>query len=99
MKRCGWILLAVCLRAFELWVVFSPSGPMDFVNQPILFPLILVAFTASGLGGWWMSFKIVRHEKHIFPVVLVPLLILNSFLWYYFERVTRSRQQQAGGAP
>jgi len=46
-----------------------------------------------------MLFKIVRHEKHTFPLILVPLLIPNSFLWYYFERVTRSRQQQAGGAP
>ncbi|MGB8524845.1 MAG: hypothetical protein WCD43_17920 [Candidatus Acidiferrales bacterium] len=94
MKRYGWILLAVCLTGFEVWAVFARSGPMNLENHPILFPLILVAFTGSGLGGWWMLFKIVRHEKHVFPVILVPLLIPNSWLWYYFERITPRRRQE-----
>lgn len=88
MKRCGWILVALGLTCFEGWAVFSRSEQMNFANYPVLFPSILVAFTASGLGGWWMLFRIVRHEKHMFPVILVPLLIPNSFLWYYFERMT-----------
>lgn len=42
-----------------------------------------------------MIFKILRQEKHIFPIILVPLLIPNSFLWYYFE-VVRHKKGNAG---
>ena len=94
MRRFVWILLAVGLTTFEAWTVFSQLGPMNFGNAPILFPLIIIAFTASGLGGCWMLLKIVRREKHIFPIILVPLLIPNSFLWYYFERTTPGRREQ-----
>jgi hypothetical protein len=87
MRRYGWISLAVCLTGFEVWAVFVPIGPMNLSNSPILLPLIVAAFTASGIGGWWMILKILRQERHIFPIVLVPLLIPNSFLWYYFEGV------------
>ncbi len=73
MKRYGWVLLAVCLTSFEVWV-FLRSGPMNLASYPILFPLTLVAFMSSGLGGWWMLFKIVRYEKNLFPIILVPLL-------------------------
>lgn len=90
-KRFVWILLAAGLTTFEAWTVFSQVGVVNFENAPILFPLIIVAFTASGLGGCWMLLKIVRHEKHIFPIILAPLLIPNSFLWYYFERVMPGR--------
>ncbi|MGB6484919.1 MAG: hypothetical protein WBE86_15645 [Candidatus Acidiferrales bacterium] len=93
-KRFGWILLAVGLTTFEAWTVFSQLGPLNFESAPILFPLVIIAFTASGLGGWWMLFKIFRCEKHVFPVILVPLLIPNSFLWYYFERITPRRREQ-----
>jgi hypothetical protein len=87
MKRLGWILVAICLTGFEAWSIFATSGPVNFANHPILFPFIIFAFTGSGLGGCWMLFKIVREEKHVFPVILIPLLIPNSFLWYYFERL------------
>jgi hypothetical protein len=88
LKRCGWIVIAFCMTMLEIWAIFSRLGPMNFANQPILLALIISTFTASGLGGCWMLFRIVRHEKHLFPLVLVPLLIPNSFLWYYFERST-----------
>ena len=94
MKRFGWILLAVCLTGFEVWAVFSRLGPVNSADHPVLFPSILLAFTASGLGGVWMLFRIVRHEKHVLPVILVPLLIPNSFLWYYFERIVPNRREQ-----
>jgi hypothetical protein len=88
MKRYAWILLAVCLTGFEVWVVLAPLGPLNFDNHPLLLSLILGAFTASGLGGWWMLFRIVRKEKHLFPLILIPILIPNSFLWYYFEKIS-----------
>jgi len=88
MKRYAWLSIAVCLTGFEVWAVFGSSeiGPMNFGNHPALLSLIIVAFTVSGLGGWWMVFKIVRYEKRVFPVILLPFLVPNSFLWYYFER-------------
>ena len=94
MKRYLWLLLAGCLTSFETWAVFTESGPMNFANHSILFPLILVSFAASGLGGCWMLFSVIRREKHVFPVVLVPFLIPNSFLWYYFERVMPKKPEQ-----
>ncbi len=94
MRRFYWILLAICLTAFELWAVFAPTKPMNFQNQPILLPLIISAFVTSGLGGWWMLFKIVRHEKQVFPIILVPFLIPNAFLWYYFEVLVPKKELQ-----
>lgn len=98
-ERYAWILFAVCLTGFEVWAVFSRTGPMNLTSHPVLLPLILLAFTASGLGGWWMLFMILRHEKGMFPIILAPLLIPNSFLWYYFERIKPgkrvSREQPA----
>jgi len=67
--------------------VFGSSGPMGFDNHPVLLSLIISAFTVSGLGGWWMLYRIVRHEKRLLPLIIVPILIPNSYLWYYFERV------------
>lgn len=95
MKRFGWICGAICLTVFEFWAVFSRTDPMNFDNHPILLGLILGAFTASGIGGWWMLFRIVRKERHIFPIILVPLVIPNSFLWYYFEIVMQRRTDQS----
>ena len=95
MRRSGWMLVTMCLTGFELWAVFEPTTPMSLHNQPILFSLILSAFTASGIGGWWMLLRILRRGRPIFPIILVPLLIPNSFLWYYFERVKpRAKREQ-----
>ncbi|HKV05074.1 MAG TPA: hypothetical protein VJO53_08215 [Candidatus Acidoferrales bacterium] len=94
MKRLGWISLSICLTAFEVWAVLGTPGHVGFDNHPFLFPLIIATFTVSGLGGWWMLFRIVRHEKRVFPMILVPLLVPNSFLWYYFERIAQQRWEQ-----
>jgi hypothetical protein len=63
-------------------------------NHPVLFFSILLLFGVPGLGGLWVLFRIVRYEKRLFPIILVPLLISNSFVWYYFERIVpRGRKQ------
>jgi len=95
MKRFGWILFAVLLTGFEFWAVFTPSGPMNFATDPILLPSILGAFATSGIGGWWMLYMIVRRERRVFPLILVPLLIPNSFLWYCFERLPAKIREQS----
>jgi hypothetical protein len=86
MRRCAWILLAVCLTGLQAWVVFAPTPPINPDNHPILFFSSLLLFGAPGLGGLWVLFRIIRDEKRLFPIILIPLLIPNSFLWYYFER-------------
>lgn len=88
MRRYVWVSSAICLTGFEVWAVFASPSPINFDNHPILLSSIILAFTVSGLGGWWMLFRIVRHEKRVFPLILVPLLVPNSYFWYYFERVT-----------
>ena len=82
-----WISLAICLTAFECWAVFAPTGPIDSNNHPFLFPLVIGAFAVSGIGGWWMLLRILRKESRVFPRILLPMLVPNSFLWYYFEVV------------
>ena len=88
MKRLAWILVAVCLSAFQIWgIIFSPSGPINFDNHPVLLGCMIAAYAGSGLGGVWMLFAIIRYERRIFPVILIALFIPNAFLWYYFERI------------
>jgi len=78
-KKYVWIVLTLCLTGFEFWAVFAPTGPMKFQNRPVLFPFILGAFGSSGIGVWWMLLRILRKERRIFPIILMPLLIPNSF--------------------
>jgi len=94
MKRYTWILAAVCLTGLQLSVVFAPTPAMDFDTHPFLLSAVLLLFGAPALGGVWMLFMIVRHEKRLFPLILVPLLIPNSFLWYYFERIRPGRRTE-----
>ena len=97
MNRWAWILLAVCLTGLQLAAIVAPTPPMNFDNHPILLSAILVLFAAPALGGWWMIFTIIRHEKHILPMILVAFLIPNSFLWYYFERIRGKRRGAISG--
>jgi hypothetical protein len=92
MRRYGWILIIICLTGLQLYVMFAPTGPMNFDNHPFLLPAILVLYAAPALGGWWMIFMIIRYEKRVFPLILVPFLIPNAFVWYYFAR-TRSKRR------
>ena len=94
MRRLIWISLAFALTIFQFWAVLAP-GPVPINNHPIRLMLTLVLFWGSALGGLWMLFMIIRHEKRVFPIILVPLCIPNSFLWYYFERVM-TRRNAAG---
>ena len=60
MRRYGWILLAVCLTALQVLVVFRLTPPMKLDNHPFLLSVILVLFLGPGLGGVWMIFTITR---------------------------------------
>ena len=44
MRRYGWILLAVCLTAVQVLVVFAATPPMNLGNHPFLLSAILVLF-------------------------------------------------------
>jgi hypothetical protein len=65
---------------------------MNFDNHPVLLPAILMLFGAPALGGWWMIVMIIRYEKRVFPLILVPFLIPNAFVSYYFARVRPERR-------
>ena len=95
MRRAGWILAAVGLSALQLWVIFTPTPPMDLNTHPILFSSILLLFGGPAVAGLWVLVRILRYEKRPFPVILIPLLIPNSFLWYYFERIKPSNEAKA----
>lgn len=81
MKKLPWIILALGLSGFALWVVTGPWYPK---NSFAIF-LLALFFGLSALGGWWMLYVAVKHEKHPLRFVLLAL-IPYAFIWYYFER-------------
>jgi hypothetical protein len=48
--------------------------------------VVVTLFMASGLGGLWAAYMVIRHDARIFPTILIVLLPYG-FLWYYFEHV------------
>lgn len=90
----GSILLPIALTVFELWVIFTVHGPLNPVNRPVLFALIFGVWMWTCVGGLWMLVTAVWNEEQPLPVVFLALLIPNSFLWYYCERVRPRRRAQ-----
>lgn len=86
MKKLPWILVAVGLTALALWIVVGPWYP----RNPLVILLVTAFFGMPALGGFWMLYIAVRHEKNPLPLLLLAFLPW-AFLWYYFERV-RPRQ-------
>lgn len=90
MKTPLWALLIIGLAALGFWLIAGPWFPRTTLEMVVF----VAFFVASGLGGMWAAYMVVRHEAQIFPVILVVLLPYG-FVWYYFERVRGNRL--AGG--
>ncbi len=86
MKTFLWALIAIALNVFVFWVVVGPWYPTNRAEMI----LIATLFGLPALGGFWMLYSAVRHEKRPLPFVLLAFVPF-SFLWYYFER-TRFRK-------
>jgi len=65
-------------------------------QAPSSHPAMLVAlwglFGIPTVGALWMAYMAVRYEKDPFPMLLLAFLIPFTFLWYYFERVRKTRR-------
>ncbi len=85
MKAPLWTLLIVALTAIGVWLFFGPWFPRTTWEMTVY----VAFFMASGLGGMWALYMIVRHETRIFPVILIAF-VPYGFLWYYFERMRRN---------
>jgi hypothetical protein len=81
MKLLLWILLGFVVAGLAFWAIVT-EGPQN----PILVSLVVVVFTASPIGAFWMLYVAIRYETHPLSMVLIAF-IPYAFLWYYFERV------------
>ncbi len=79
-------IFGVVVYAVAFWVMFTPGVPSRF---PLLVPLAGAVFFIHPIGAWWMVYMVVRHEKRVFPLLLLAFAPLG-FLWYYFDRVRSS---------
>lgn len=77
------IIVGAVLYAFAFWVIFTPGIPSRF---PVLVPLAGAVFFVHPIGAWWLIYMVVRHEKRVFPLILLSCVPLG-FIWYYLERV------------
>lgn len=92
MKLFLWILLGLAVAGLTFWAIVI-EGP----ESPALVSLVVVVFTASPIGAFWMLYVAIRYETRPLPMVLVAFIPF-SFLWYYFERVRPGRLTRGDGA-
>ena len=82
MKTALWALIPVVGTGLALYIVLSSWYPSNSVETFIA----VCFFAAPGIGGLWMAYHVVRHSKHIFPLIFIAMLPY-TFIWYYFERI------------
>ena len=82
MRLLLWILLGLGGTALAAWMVTGPWFP----TSPVAMVLAFAFFGAPSLGGFWMVYMVIRHEKSPAPMIALAFVPF-SFLWYYFERV------------
>jgi hypothetical protein len=82
MKAAVLAVVAIVVYAIACWLIFTPGIP----QFPFFVPVIVAVFVVPPLGGWWLIYIVIRHEKHMFPIVLLAF-VPYGFVWYYFERV------------
>ncbi len=88
MKIALLTVVAAVVSVVGFWMVFTPGIP----HVPF-FPLMFIAvFVLPGLGGWWLIFFVIRHEKRIFPIILLAA-VPYGFAYYYFERVRMGKHK------
>jgi hypothetical protein len=82
MRTLLWVLLIGGLTLVALWIVMAPWFPQNI----FVITIVAALFGLSSLGGFWMLYMAIRHERH--PLRFVGLSLLPyAFIWYYFERV------------
>ncbi len=84
MKPIPMAIVAVFVYAIAFWAVFTPGIP----NSLLLVPIGLAVFVIPPIGGWWLIYTIIRHEKRVFPIILLAF-VPYGFAWYYFDRLRR----------
>jgi hypothetical protein len=44
-----------------------------------------------------MFFTILRRERHLWPIILVPMCVPYAFIWYYQDRSPKWEAQKRAG--
>jgi len=87
MKMLFWAVVAIAAAGFAFWFITSratvPPPPL------LVLPLALV-FCAAPIGGFWMLYMVIRHERRPLPYILLAFIPF-FFLGYYFERIRGKR--------
>ena len=83
LKTALLIIVAVVVYAIAFWVVFAPGNTSQ---MPFFIPLVVTVFVVPPIGGWWLIYIVIRHEKRVFPIILLAF-VPYGFVWYYFERM------------
>jgi uncharacterized membrane protein YqjE len=80
-----WILSTIGLNVLAFWIVVGPWYPPN----KLLLSLTMAFFGLASIGGLWMLYTAVRHEKRPLAFALLSFVPF-SFLWYYFERTRQA---------
>ncbi len=82
MNAVPMAIVAVFVYAIALWAVFTPGVP----NSMWFVPVAIAVFVVPPIGAWWLIYTVIRHEKRVFPIILIAF-VPYGFAWYYFDRL------------
>lgn len=82
MKGTLAIVAAIALNCLVVYIMFSPWHARNSSSALMVFML----FAIPAIGGYWMIYVSILHEKRPLSFVLLAL-VPYAFLWYYVERV------------
>jgi hypothetical protein len=82
MKLILWVGAGLLVLGAACWIV-TANGMID---NPAYFPIIFLIFAIAPAGTLWMFYKVIRHEQHPLPFLLLACVPF-VFGWYYFERL------------
>jgi len=82
MKLLFWVLGGPAAASLSFWLVTNPEIP----RNPFLIFLLIVVYSSSPIGSFWMLYTAIRYEKRPMPMIFLAFLPFAAF-WYYFERI------------
>ena len=88
MKPVPMGIVAVVVYAVALWAVLTPGIP----NSLLFIPISIAVFVIPPIGAWWLIYTVIRHEKSVFPIILLAL-VPYGFIWYRFDRLKGENPQ------
>jgi len=93
-RRKNWFyaLALACCNAY----LYSLAGVFlsPWARVTALQFTVSVAYLTVGVGAVWMLQEVIRHERPVWPYVLVWVVPL-AFVWYYFVRARYRRPETA----